>query len=285
MEVIIDEKSGFCFGVKNAIDMAEEKLKDGSSLYCLGDIVHNDLEVERLESLGLVVIDKDKYFTLSNCKVLIRAHGEPPETYNYAKENNIELLDGTCPVVLRLQDKIRNANNRLHDQGTIVIYGKPQHPEVIGLVGLGDNAVVVQDIGDLNSIDFSKPIVLHAQTTMNKEKYGQLKLEIKKRLVSPKLLEAHNSICGQVTNRAPWLEKFSKSVDVVIFVGGLKSSNSKVLFEHCKNSNKNSYFVTSPEEVTELQLSGYQKIGVCGATSTPSWLMKKVADKILEYYS
>ena len=286
MEVIIDDKSGFCFGVRNAIDMAEEELKSGNPLYCLGDIVHNDQEVARLEQLGLQVIDKVKYFALSNCKVLIRAHGEPPETYAYADENNIQLLDGTCPVVLKLQDKIRQASNSLHKEGSVVIFGKPQHPEVIGLVGLiGEGAIVVQDDSDLDNINFSKPIILYAQTTMNKNKYELLKQEIKSRMRPPNLLESHDSICGQVSNRGPWLEKFSQSVDAVIFVGGKKSSNSKVLFEQCKATNQNCFFVTSPKDVHNLKLHEFNRIGVCGATSTPRWLMEKVAKEIIELNS
>lgn len=281
MQVIIDIKSGFCFGVKNVIALAEYELKAGNPIYCLGDIVHNEEEVTRLEKLGMKVIDRESFKKLSNCKVLIRAHGEPPETYAYAKEKNIDLIEGTCPVVLKLQNKIRIKNSELNNKGTLIIFGKPEHPEVIGLNGQVDNrAKIVQTIEDLENIDFSKPVKLFAQTTMSRENYNQLRTEVEKRMLSPDLFESCDSICGQVANRGPWLEKFSKSVDAVVFVGGKKSSNSKVLFNHCKKANPNSFFISSPNELDGLHLINYDKIGVCGATSTPQWLMEDIAKSL-----
>ncbi len=281
MEVIIDNKSGFCFGVKKVISLAEEELKKNSTLYCLGDIVHNEEEINRLSKIGLKVIDKNEYLALNNCKVLIRAHGEPPETYEHARKNNIELIEGTCPVVLKLQKKVRSAFNTLEGEGSVIIFGKPEHPEVIGLNGQINNKAIVIDKKDkLSNINFTKPIVLLAQTTMNRENYWELKMEIEKNLKSPDLLDSNDTICGQVANRGPWLEEFSKSVDAVVFVGGRKSSNSKVLYQHCLQVNKNSYFISTVDEVKDLPLSGYSRTGICGATSTPRWLMEDIARKI-----
>ena len=286
MQVIVDDKSGFCFGVKKAIELSEAELNKNTTLYCLGDIVHNEEEVDRLQKLGLKVIDRDEYFTLRDATVLIRAHGEPPSTYNYAKENKLTLIEGTCPVVLKLQQRIKKKYDELGNEGTIVIFGKAQHPEVIGLNGQVENkAIIVQDKSDLDNIDFSKPVVLFSQTTMNRDKYLELKIELEKRLKTPELLEAFDTICGQVANRAPWLQEFSKTVDAIVFVGGKKSSNSKVLYGHCKDSNPNSYFVSSVSESEEINLSNFQKVGVCGATSTPQWLMEHVADSIRRRYT
>ena len=281
MEVIIDEKSGVCFGVKKAISMAENELKTDKQLYCLGDIVHNEKEVERLAKLGLKVISRNQFYELSNCKVLLRAHGEPPEVFEYAEKNSIELIDGTCPVVNKLQLKIKNSFNNLQEGGTLVIFGKPQHPEIIGLNGqINYKAVIVQSIDDLVLIDYSKPVVLYSQTTMSREKYWQLKMEIEKRIESPELLDSNDTICGQVANRAPWLQEFSLSVNAIVFAGGTKSSNSKVLYAKCKEANDNSFFVSSAEEVKGLSLKNYNSIGVCGATSTPRWLLEEVAEAI-----
>ncbi len=281
MEIFIDEKSGFCFGVRKAIAFAEEELKRVGSLYCLGDIVHNEMEVERLEKLGLEVIQREKFYTLTDCKVLIRAHGEPPEIYKHARQNNIELIDGTCPVVLKLQDKIKSSHANLKEKGTVIIFGKPEHPEVIGLIGqVNGEAHVIQEEKDLKDVDFTRPIVLYSQTTMSKERYWELKTEVENRLTSPDLLDANDSICGQVSNRAPGLESFSSSMDAIVFVGGKKSSNSKVLYKHCQTVNKNSFFVSNVEEAKSLSLNQFKKIGICGATSTPRWLMDEVAEQI-----
>jgi 4-hydroxy-3-methylbut-2-enyl diphosphate reductase len=281
MQVIIDDKSGFCFGVKNAIAMAEKELLEGKKLYCLGDIVHNENEVERLAVLGLKVITQQQYFKLSNCRVLLRAHGEPPEIYAYAKNNKIELLDGTCPVVNKLQQKVKDGFKQLKGEGTLIIFGKPEHPEVIGLNGqINYKAVVILSKDDLSKIDFNKPVILFSQTTMSREKFNELKQEIEHRIQAPELLTSYDTICGQVAKRAPWLKIFSKSVDAIVFAGGKKSSNGKVLFAHCKEANSNSFFVSSVEDVKKLSLEKYNKIGVCGATSTPSWLLEEVANTI-----
>ncbi|MBN1116307.1 MAG: 4-hydroxy-3-methylbut-2-enyl diphosphate reductase [Bacteroidales bacterium] len=286
MQVIVDDKSGFCFGVKKAIELSEAELNKNSSLYCLGDIVHNEEEVDRLQKLGLKVIDREEFFSLRNATVLIRAHGEPPSTYNYAKKNKLTLIEGTCPVVLKLQQRMKKKYEELGDKGNIVIFGKAQHPEVIGLNGQVDNkAKIVQDKSDLDDIDFSKPVVLFSQTTMNRDRYHVLKAELEKRLKTPELLEAYDTICGQMANRAPWLKEFSKTVDAIVFVGGKKSSNSKVLYGHCKDTNPNSYFVSSVSESENLELSEFDKVGVCGATSTPQWLMENVADSIRRRYT
>lgn len=285
MQVIIDTKSGFCFGVKKVIALAENELENGNSFYCLGDIVHNEQEVNRLGKLGMKVIDHTTYKTLSNCKVLIRAHGEPPETYAYAKKNNIELIEGTCPVVLKLQEKIRKKNTEIEGNGTIIIFGKPEHPEVIGLNGqIGNKGVIVQDTADLDKIDYSQPVKLFAQTTMDREHYQELRRELEKRVTSPVLVETCDSICGQVANRGPWLEEFSKTVDAVVFVGSLKSSNSKVLYGHCKKANPNCFFVSSTSDLNTLNLQKFNKVGVCGATSTPLWLMENIAEAIENNY-
>lgn len=281
MDVIIDNRSGFCFGVRKVISLAEKELKKEGEFYCLGDIVHNENEVLRLQNLGLKVIDRQAFMKLSNCKVLIRAHGEPPETYEHAQKNNIELIEGTCPVVLMLQNKIRSKHTELDPEASIVIFGKPDHPEVIGLNGqVNGRAKIVIDEDGLKDIDFTKPVVLFSQTTMGKEKYSEIKSEIEKRVASPELLDVNNSICGQVANRAPGLIEFSKSVDAIVFVGGKKSSNSKLLFEKCKETNPNSFFISSGKDIAGLPIASFNKVGVCGATSTPQWLMEDVAKTI-----
>jgi 4-hydroxy-3-methylbut-2-enyl diphosphate reductase len=286
VKITIDQKSGFCFGVKKAIDLAEEEIKKNKVLYCLGDIVHNEEEVKRLEKLGLKVINRKQFFNLKDCKVLLRAHGEPPETYTFAKKNHIDIIEGTCPVVLKLQSRIKDKYASLEGVGTIVIFGKSTHPETIGLNGqIGNKAVIVEEFSDLSNIDFTKPIVLFAQTTMNKEKFQSLKKELENRMVSPELLDACDTICGQVANRAPNIIEFSKTVDAVIFVGGQKSSNSKFLYGESKKTNPNAYFVSSPEEANEINLEKFEHVGVCGATSTPLWLMEQVANSIKLKYN
>lgn len=286
MKVIIDNKSGFCFGVKKAIRLAEDELEKGNETYCLGDIVHNEEEVLRLANLGLQVIGREEFFKLNNCKVLFRAHGEPPEVFKYAAENNIEILDGTCPVVQKLQSRIKKRYEELEGDGTVVIFGKPNHPEVIGLNGqIGNKGVVVQEPSDLDKVDFKKPVVLFSQTTMSKEKYWDLKTEAEKRLLRPDLLDACDTICGQVSNRAPFLKEFSKNVDALVFVGGKKSSNSKYLFSVCQEVNSNSNFVSSVEDLMQLELADYKVVGICGATSTPQWLMEKIAEALEEKYN
>ncbi len=279
MQVIIDEKSGFCFGVQKAIAMADDRLKAKGQLYCLGELVHNAQEVERLKKLGLEVISLEQYYQLASCTVLLRAHGEPPEVYEHAQKNQIQLIDGTCPVVSRLQKRVLRSFDKLEGQGSLVIFGKAGHPEVTGLCGqVNYQAIVVENEADLNKVDSAKPVILYSQTTMSRGKYLHLKSLLLEKLENPALLEYHNTICGQVANRGPWLQDFSQKVEAVVFVGGKKSSNSKVLFEICQKANPQSYFINSPNEIKDLPLASYRIIGVCGATSTPRWLLDEVAE-------
>ncbi len=283
MEIIIDPKSGFCFGVKRAINLAEKEIAKGKTLYCLGEIVHNEEEVRRLHNLGIKFIDRKTFYSLSHCKVMIRAHGEPPEVYQYAKENSIEIIDATCPVVLKLQDRIRGAQ-MTNPKAQIVIYGRSDHPEVVGLRGQVDNSIIVESVEDITKVAFTKPVFLFAQTTKDKSIYAAIKKKIVEELLQAGLSEedlvVYNSICGQVANRAPWLIEFSKTVDCLIFVGGKSSSNSKILFEACRQSNPNAFFITKSDDIEYLSLRNYQKIGITGATSTPSWLIEEVAQQI-----
>ncbi len=286
MNVEIDKNSGLCFGVVNAIRLAEKILESEKNLYCLGDIVHNEKEVERLKEKGLVIIDKKAFKTLHNCKVLIRAHGEPPETYRIADLNNIELVDGTCPVVLKLQDRIEFSYNEIKpSNGQVVIYGKKGHAEIEGLAGQTDgSAIIIEGMEDLGQLDYTRPIHLYSQTTKSKETYSQIEKEIRKRIEaaggSSELLKCTRSICGQVANRAPKLMEFSKNHDVIIFVSGKKSSNGRFLFEECLQINPRSYFVSDTDELRQEWFTKAENVGICGATSTPQWLMVKVADHI-----
>jgi len=283
MEIIIDPKSGFCFGVKNAILKAENEASKGEPVYCLGEIVHNSEEIGRLAGLGIRFIDRETYFTMKNCRVLIRAHGEPPETYEYARKNGITLVDATCPVVLKLQDKIKQIGDAIPD-AQIVIYGKPDHPEVVGLRGQTQNTILIESIAGIDRIDFTKKVYLFAQTTKDKQSYLAIQEMIINKLEMEGLtaedLVVSNSICGQVANRGPWLSTFSASVDCLIFVGGKSSSNSRILFEVCKKNNPNSFFITKVEELDNLMLKDFQKIGITGATSTPGWLIERVWEKL-----
>ncbi len=273
LSVTIDQQSGFCFGVVYAIQMAEDFLENHETLYCLGDIVHNDLEVNRLKAKGLQIINHDDLMNLKNTSVLIRAHGEPPSTYQIALENNIELIDASCPVVLKLQNRVRNA----YDSDTqIIIFGKPGHAEVNGLLGQTQNhAIVITSIEDLDSanIDYSKPIQFFSQTTKSTAKFYQIKQEIEKRIQNA--FKANDTICRQVSNREPQLDKFAKNFDVIIFIAGKKSSNGKVLYEVCKQANPKSYFISSIEEIDINWFEGANTVGVCGATSTPMWQMEE----------
>jgi len=288
MQVTIDKNSGYCFGVEFAIKMAEDEMESENTLYCLGDIVHNDMEVNRLSQKGLVVIDRDQLKSISNCKVLIRAHGEPPETYRTAIENNIELIDASCPVVLKLQHRVKTAFDKMEkEHGQIVIYGKKGHAEVIGLTGQTmENAVVVMDEADLEKIDFKKPITLFSQTTKSTKGFYELKSKIEARILEAKgIIEevdfnANDSICRQVSNREPQLRKFSHENDVIIFVSGRKSSNGKALFQVCKDQNEHSYFVENELELQKDWFIGADRVGICGATSTPMWLMEQVMNHI-----
>lgn len=284
MEVIIDNNSGYCFGVEFAIKMAEDEMEISDKLYCLGDIVHNDMEVKRLNQKGLIVIDRDQLQQLNNCKVLIRAHGEPPETYRTAIENNLELIDASCPVVLKLQHRVKTAFDRMeNEKGQIVIYGKKGHAEVIGLTGQTlEKAIVVMEDKDLDKIDFSKPITLFSQTTKSTKGFYALKSKIEERIKAAKGVlnevdfNANDSICRQVSNREPQLSKFAGENDVIIFVSGKKSSNGKALYQVCKSINPKSYFVENETEIDHSWINPQDKVGICGATSTPMWLMEQV---------
>ena len=280
--VEIDKGSGFCFGVVNAISSAERELKNTDTLYCLGDIVHNSLEVERLEALGLRTIDHAEFARLEGKKVLLRAHGEPPSTYETAERNRIQIVDATCPVVLQLQKKIHRCYQETRGSRTqIVIYGKKGHAEVNGLVGQTDGtAIVVEKIDDLDRLDFSRNISLFSQTTKSLDGFRAIVSEIEKRLEAGVQFDYHDTICRQVANRLPNIQKFALAHDWVYFVAGKKSSNGRMLFEECRKANPHSQFISSEEEITEPLAKEVKCVGVCGATSTPKWLMEKIAEKI-----
>lgn len=287
MKITIDSDSGFCFGVVYAIQMAEEELAKTGSLYCLGDIVHNNMEVERLQNKGLKIINHDELKNLKNCKVLIRAHGEPPETYKLAIENNIELVDASCPVVLKLQNRVRNSFDELDVDGQIVIYGEAGHAEVNGLVGQTDGkAIVVKTEEDLAKVDFSKSVHFFSQTTKSTAGFEKMEQMIQERILKEKgSLEegdfiSNDTLCRQVSNREPRLRKFSSAHDVIIFVSGKKSSNGKALYSVCKATNDKSYFISSPLELDFAWFKNAESVGIAGATSTPMWLMEEVADAI-----
>jgi len=289
VKVTIDDNSGFCFGVVYAIQMAEDELSDSGQLYCLGDIVHNDIEVKRLTDKGLKIINHEDLQHLHDCTVLIRAHGEPPETYLTALKNNIQLLDASCPVVLKLQNRVKVAYDKnSSDKAQIVIYGIPGHAEVNGLMGqTNKEAIIITTENDLEKIDFTKPIILFSQTTKSTDKFYQIKELIEQRAaaVGNTSVLSNDTICRQVSNREPQLEKFSQKHDVIIFVGGKKSSNGKVLYQVCKNANAKSFFISSIEELQDEWFANCESVGICGATSTPMWLMEEVADTIRKKYS
>ncbi len=280
----IDEKSGFCFGVVKAITKAEEELAKGGVLYCLGDIVHNGQEVDRLTKMGLITIDHEQFAKLHDVKVLLRAHGEPPSTYEIAKQNRITLIDASCPVVLKLQSRIKNAYETLPTEDTqIVIFGHIGHAEVNGLVGqTADKAIVIESEDDLGKVDLKKNIRLFSQTTKSLEGFNHLVTTMSEKVDKNIKFEYTDTICRQVANRIPNITTFAQQNDIVIFVSGKKSSNGKVLFEHSKNINPNTYLVTEASEIANLEFDLTKKIGICGATSTPRWLMEEVADKINE---
>jgi len=271
LTVDIDKDSGFCFGVVYAIDMAEEILEEDDYLYCLGDIVHNDEEVTRLKAKGLRIIDHAALPNLSNEKVLIRAHGEAPETYRIALQNNITLIDASCPVVLKLQNRIKTSFDQ---KEKILIFGKHGHAEVIGLQGQTNNeALVFQDISELDQVELPSSFTLYSQTTKSVDKFYAIKDELIKRGYEVK---ANDTICRQVSNRYEDLGAFAKQYDKIVFVSGKKSSNGKVLFEVCQNANPASYFISDPAELDASVFAENDRIGICGATSTPMWLMKDV---------
>jgi len=278
LDVHIDQHSGFCFGVVYAIEMAEEILDDEGRLYCLGDIVHNDEEVKRLTQKGLIIINHDSLKDLKNEKILIRAHGEPPSTYELAIKNNLTLVDASCPVVLKLQNRIKNSYDK---DETIYIYGKHGHAEVIGLLGQTRNkAVVFQDISELDIPSLPKNITLYSQTTKSTDKFYEINEILKANGIT---INTNDTICRQVSNRDKELREFASKFDHIVFVSGTKSSNGKVLFNVCKEKNAHTYFVSSPEEVEQSWFTEGQSVGICGATSTPMWLMEKVRDRIREF--
>ena len=287
MKVTIDPTSGFCFGVDLTIEAAETKLGREGTLYSLGEIVHNKEEMDRLRGKGLEIIDYEKLNSVKEVKVLIRAHGEPPSTYETAKRNNIELIDTTCPIVKKLQQRIHEAYLEMKKQnGQIVVFGKKDHPEVIGLMGQTDNtAILIGGMGDLDRIDFEKPIRLFSQTTKSTEIYLQIVDGIKKRsdnfAKGGDYFIPKNTICKQVSGRVPSLKKFCGDNEVIVFVSGRNSSNGKYLFGICKSANPKSYHISSPSEVDVKWFEGALKVGISGATSTPKWLMEKVADQIV----
>lgn len=288
MRITIDNDSGFCFGVVYAIQMAEAELDAGGSLFCLGDIVHNNKEVERLTRKGLKIINHEQLRELRDCKVLIRAHGEPPEIYRIAIQNNIELVDASCPVVLKLQNRVRTSyDDIIKNGGQIVIYGEKGHAEVNGLLGqTGGQALILTGEQDLEMIDFKRPVYLFSQTTKSTEGFNRIRLLIEKRVREAKgYLEtedfvANDTICRQVSNREPQLEKFAAAHGVIIFVSGKKSSNGKVLYGVCKAANPRTYFVSEISDIQKDWFEGVDSVGVCGATSTPMWLMQEVADHL-----
>ncbi len=278
LQVTIDQDSGFCFGVVYAIDMAEEILEKDGYLYCLGDIVHNDEEVERLKAKGLRIIGHDQLKELHNEKVLIRAHGEAPETYKLALENNITLIDASCPVVLKLQNRIKTSYD---ENEKILIFGKHGHAEVIGLQGqTNNNALVFQDIAELDNVELPGKFTLYSQTTKSTEKFYSIKNELLSRGYEVK---ANDTICRQVSNRDKDLPAFVAKFDKVVFVSGRKSSNGKVLFEVCKKHNPDTYFISSPEELERSMFSPGDKVGIAGATSTPMWLMEQVKTELEKF--
>ena len=289
MKVTIDKYSGFCFGVVYAIEMAEAELSKTGKLYFLGDIVHNNMEVDRLNDMGLEIINHQKFSELKDCKVLIRAHGEPPETYHTAIKNNIQLLDASCPVVLKLQHNIKEGYEEINKiNGQIIIFGKEGHAEVQGLLGQTDGkAIIVSCADDLDKVDFSAPIYMYSQTTKSPRAFADLQEEIRKRKEitgntdSVKFI-VNDTLCRQVSGREPQLKEFSKENDVIVFVSGKKSSNGKMLFQSCLKENPNSYFVSEEKEIKEEWFNENSQVGICGATSTPRWLMENVAKSILK---
>ena len=286
MKVTIDKYSGFCFGVVYAIQMAEDILAKEDQLYCLGDIVHNNKEVDRLKNMGLKIINPDDLKDISDCKVLIRAHGEPPETYTVALKNNIELLDASCPVVLKLQHQIKEGYEDIKEiDGQVIIFGKEGHAEVTGLLGQTKNeAIIVTTIDDLEKVDFSKSIYIYSQTTKSPKAYKAISDVIAERvkLVAGENVKyiVHDTLCRQVSGREPQLKQFSKDNDVIVFVSGQKSSNGKMLYQSCKEENDNSYFISDVDEINIDWFNGINLVGICGATSTPRWLMENIQNTI-----
>ena len=281
VNIEIDNGSGFSFGVTTAIQKAEEELAKGNTLYCLGDIVHNGQECERLKKLGLITINHEEFAQLHDVKVLLRAHGEPPATYELAQKNRIEIIDATCPVVLRLQKRIKQEYDKSSD-AQIVIYGKNGHAEVLGLVGqTNGQAIVIEGMKEIDRLDFNKDIRLYSQTTKSLDEFRQIVEYIQEHISPDATFEYHDTICRQVANRMPNIRKFASAHDLVFFVCGRKSSNGKILYHECKKVNENTHLIDQPEEIDQNLLEGVKSIGICGATSTPKWLMEECKNKIL----
>ena len=281
VQIEIDNGSGFCFGVTTAIKKAEEELAAGKTLYCLGDIVHNGMECERLKQLGLVTINHEEMKQLHGVKVLLRAHGEPPSTYEMARENDIEIIDATCPVVLQLQRRIKKQYDACPD-AQIVIFGKPGHAEVLGLVGQTESkAIVIANVEEVKRLDFTRDIYLYSQTTKSLDEFHRIIEYIQEHISPDATFKSFDTICRQVANRMPNISAFATRHDLVLFVCGRKSSNGKVLFNECKSVNPNSHLIEGPEEIQKEWLDGVRTIGICGATSTPKWLMEQCRDAII----
>lgn len=285
INVEIDERSGFCFGVTTAIRKAEEELQKGAPLYCLGDIVHNGMECERLREMGLIAIDHAQFGQLSNVRVLLRAHGEPPETYELARERNIELIDATCPVVLNIQKRIKQEYITPSEQPKqIIIYGQKGHAEVLGLVGqTSGDAIVIESIKEVDRIDFTRDIYLYSQTTKSLDEFRLIVETIKQRIAPDVEFHYYDTICRQVSNRLDNIRRFAESHDLILFVCGKKSSNGKVLYQECLKANPNSYHIEGSHEIDFTLIQDGQSIGICGATSTPKWLMEECKQAIINH--
>ena len=285
LQIEIDSGSGFCFGVTTAIRKAEEELAAGHTLYCLGDIVHNGMECERLRRMGLVTITHDDMQRLHDVKVLLRAHGEPPETYELARRNNIEIIDATCPVVLQLQKRIKTQYEG-GDGASIIIFGKKGHAEVLGLVGqTKGEAIVIEKFDDVKSLDFTHDIYLFSQTTKSLDEFRRIIDYIWQHIAPGATFRSFDTICRSVANRMPNISAFAAKHDLVLFVCGRKSSNGKVLHNECLRVNPNTHLIEGPDEIHPQWLTGITSVGICGATSTPKWLMEQCRDAILKYYS
>lgn len=281
IQIEIDEGSGFCFGVTTAIKKAEEELAQGKTLYCLGDIVHNGMECERLREMGLITINHEEMEQLHDVKVLLRAHGEPPETYELARRNHIEIIDATCPVVLQLQKRIKTQYDESADK-QIVIFGKKGHAEVLGLVGqTHSNAIVIESFDEVTKLDFTRDIYLYSQTTKSLDEFHRIIDYIQSHISPDATFRSFDTICRNVANRMPNISQFATKHDLILFVCGRKSSNGKVLFNECLRVNPNSHLIEDPQEIQPAWLEGIQTVGICGATSTPRWLMEQCRDAIL----